>query len=511
MNDRYTPPPGADILILWLAMGTAGVQRSEAGTLLVYNNNDVGAGSLRQAVSDNQALGGGNTVVFSNVVTGTITLVASELVITNDIIIQGPGADVLTVSGNNAHRVFNLVNANVSLSGLTIAYGKTNSAFGGGLFSSGGTLTMNNCLVVSNTTPFGGNGGGVTAVGGLIASNCTFYGNGNGGNGLGGGVANIGTLVMTNCLLVANSAGGGSGGVAVSGGSDGSGGQAYGGGLYTFGPLIMVRCALANNSATGGGGGGPGSGSGGGIYNDGDLTLLNCTIASNSVSGSSFDFGGGIYHNGTTLTVRGATLSGNQADFGGGIYAGSTPDLGNTILAGNSAGNGPDGSGNINSSDYNLIQNTSGITFSGTIAHNILGRNPLLGPLADNGGLTWTMALPLNSPVADQGKNFGLTTDQRGAPRPFDYGAVGNAGGGDGSDIGAFELGSPRLNIQAAGSAAVLSWPSSYGDFSARSVANLTASNNWADVPGTPVISGSQLVLTNSPVSGTMFFQLKSR
>jgi hypothetical protein len=299
--------------------------------------------------------------------------------------------------------------------------------------------------------------------------------------------------------------------VATGGGFAGSGGQAYGGGIYSSGPLTLVRCALAKNIASGGpGGGGVGSGSGGGIYNDGDVTMLTCTIASNSASGSSFDFGGGIYQNGTTLTIRSSTIAGNQADYGGGLSVSAAADCGDTILAYNVAGTGPDCNGTINSSDYNLIQNTSGATITGTTTHNIAGQNPLLGALADNGGLSPTLAPLAGSPVLDKGKNLGSATDQRGAPRPFDFASIANAAGGDGSDIGAFELGSPILNIQKFTTNAVISWPFFYGDFTLQSVNNLTASNNWTTVPGAPVVVGSQFNVTNSAAAGNKFYRLKN-
>jgi hypothetical protein len=264
-----------------------------------------------------------------------------------------------------------------------------------------------------------------------------------------------------------------------------------------------------NSPCGGSGGGGSGSGSGGGIYNDADVTMLTCTITSNSASGSSFDFGGGIYQNGTTLTIRGSTIAGNQADYGGGLFLSAAVDCGDTILAYNVAGTGPDCSGTINSSDYNLIQNTSGATVTGTTTHNITGQNPLLGALADNGGLSPTLAPLAGSPVLDKGKNLGPATDQRGAPRPFDFLSIPNAAGGDGSDIGAFESGSPRLAIQKAGSAAVLSWPSYYGGFTVQSVTNVTLSNAWTAVAGIPVVSGSQYVFANGTLSGNKFYRLK--
>src|SRR4030095_8596622 len=185
--------------------------------------------------------------------------------------------------------------------------------------------------------------------------------------------------------------------------------------------------------------------------------------------------------------------------------------LGNTILGGNTAGSGPDCSGTLDSSDYNLIQNTSDTTITGTTTQNITGQNPLLGVLRDNGDATLTMAVPLNSPVLDRGKKFGLTTDQRGAPRPFDFPSVVNASGGDGSDIGAFEFGRPLLSIQNGGGAsAVLSWPFYYGDFSAQSTTNLLSSNSWVAVAGTPVMSGNKFFQTNSPISTNRFFRLES-
>ena len=88
--------------------------------------------------------------------------------------------------------------------------------------------------------------------------------------------------------------------------------------------------------------------------------------------------------------------------------------------------------------------------------------NLLLGPLQDNGGPTLTHALLPGSPALDAGLG-GPATDQSGAPRPVDDPAIPNASPGDGSDIGAFESGRPRLAIHKVASAAVLSWLSYYG------------------------------------------------
>ena len=95
----------------------------------------------------------------------------------------------------------------------------------------------------------------------------------------------------------------------------------------------------------------------------------------------------------------------------------------------------------FDSKGYNLIgDGNATAAFNKTGDQIIANNSPGLGHLADNGGPTETHALLAGSPAIDQGKAFGTTTDQRGKPRPFDLANVDNAPGGDGSDIGAFEL-----------------------------------------------------------------------
>lgn len=384
--------------------------------LTVTNLADNGPGTLRQAIADAAP---GDTINFA--VTGTITLTNGQLVITNNITIAGPGAASLTISGNNASRVLLVTNGTVAtISSLTIANGRapTNSS-GGGILNSG-ALTVNNCTI----------------------SNC--YAN------LGGGLRNLyGTVLLDSCSIVSNSASLGSvpsgGGLMNYGGMvtlrhsklSGNNAQTIGGAIWNYQSSVMVieDSLLSGNSAA----------NGGALRNEGSLTITNSTI-----SGNSGAVGGGIDNLTGTLTLDGCTITANSVtNAGGGIsnhggsfipyYPAATLNLYNSIVAGNSATSiGPDCNGRINSLDFNLVQNTNGCVITNLTVHNIYNQDPMLGPLANNGGPTPTHALLLGSPAIDRGSSGGLTTDQRGQPRPFRFPLL--IAPGDGSDIGAYEL-----------------------------------------------------------------------
>jgi hypothetical protein len=512
--------------------------------LYVSNNNDSGVGSMRQAILDNDGLGGGNTIYFSNNVTDTITLTSGSLVMNTSGRIVGPGAKVLAVSGNHNGRVFDLRYGPTTISGLTIRDGLVvgTDGFlglpgyderGGGIYSEY-ILTLSNCVVLSNSVfggmggsaNFGSGGNGGKAFGGglyssgisLTLSYCLFDGNtctggnggsaannsgGFGGNGLGGAVSTlVSTANIIGCEFKNGLAKGGDGAI---GNPSGVGGQGYGGALYSESIVAVSDSTIAGNTAAGGGGAGPGTGNGGGAYSFTSWGFTNCTIANNTATGGTFDSGGGLYSQGS-LTVFNCTITGNQADYGGGIAGNTT--LGNTILAGNTGANGPDGEGTFSSENYNLIQSTAGMSLVGGTSHTLTGVDPLLAPLTNNGGPTRTCALRAGSPAIDQGKNWGPATDQRGAPRPVDFPSITNPAGGDAGDIGAFELGHPTLTIQQFGTAAVLSWPSYYSDFTLESATDINAPDSWANVAGTPAVIASQNVLTNAPISGNRFFRL---
>jgi hypothetical protein len=518
-------------------------------TFTVVNNNDSGLGSLRQAISDNNNLGGGNTIVFASNVLGTITL-SSELIIDAPVIIVGPGANVLAVSGNNAVRVFSMLRGPSQINGLTIRDGLDVGSDGpagqvgfdgrgAGIYTQD-TLSVGGCTILNNRV-VGGKGGaenqGIVGKGGrglgagvynananLTLQFCVLEGNtaiggqggtatsgeaGGGGNSLGGAISTGGgTLILAVCSFVNNTSQGGQSGT---GGTPSIGGQGYGGCLYTESPTSATFTTFGNSRAVGGiGGANNGSGYGGGIYNVNTLALLSCTVASNTASGSSFDFGGGIHSDGT-LGVTNVTIAGNQADYSGGLSGNA--NAANSIFAANiGTSANPDVGGTINSFDYNLIQNFSGLNILGATTHVIIGQDPLLGPLTNNGGFARTMALRPGSPAIDKGNNFGIASDQRGAPRPFDIASVANAGDGDGSDIGAFELGFPLLRISQEESNVVLRWPEYYGDFVLESTHSLSAPVVWMPVATTPIVGpAEQFYVTNSAANGNELFRLRSR
>ena len=521
----------------------------------VLNINDNGPDSLRQILT-NVSPTEVDTVMFAPNVTNAITLTSGELALSSSVNIAGPGASLLAVSGYNSSTVFDILGGNINISGLTIRNGRAagfsgnteQSGFdgrGGGIFNQG-NLALTSCMIVSNSVTGGqggstdantagngaaGLGGGIYNIGPLSLTDCVIGYNtavggsggqagsgfaGGAGNAEGGGICSLATtLSLTRCTFLADTATGGAGGVATNGGFPGNGGQGYGGALYTDGLATVTNCTVGGSSALAGtGGGGSGSGEGGGIFDNLNLTLFRCTVASNTAAGSSYDFGGGIYDQGTNLVIRGCTIAGNLAAYGGGLDTiGSAPDLGDTILAGNaisSGGNGPDCEGTIFSSDYNLIQNTSGATITGITTHNILGQNPLLGPLQNNGGPTFTLALLPGSPAIDKGKSFGAATDQRGRPRIYDFPATANAVGGDGSDIGAFELTPPVLTIAQAGKNVLVSWPATEIGYTLESKNSPSASVLWNTVPGSPAIVAARFTVTNTPSTGGNFYRLRS-
>ena len=97
--------------------------RTVPSTFWVRNTGDAGPGSLRQAVLDAAAHPGADVIRFRPAGAGTITL-TSELLLTDELTVRGPGPARLTVSGGDATRVFDIAaGARVTIEDLTAAGG----------------------------------------------------------------------------------------------------------------------------------------------------------------------------------------------------------------------------------------------------------------------------------------------------------------------------------------------------------------------------------------------------
>jgi hypothetical protein len=188
------------------------------------------------------------------------------------------------------------------------------------------------------------------------------------------------------------------------------------------------------------------------INNGGTVTLRNCTVANNDVGSNST--ASALYLIAGTLLLENCTVAdnigANAIEIVGGTFSmGNTMVAGNTLTAGGAVANQIKGA--VTSLGYNLIGAAPNMTLTGTTTGNQLNvANALLDPdgLVLNGGPTRTIALMTGSPAIDKGKlQGGVTTDQRGRTRPFDNTSIPSATGGDGSDIGAFEVNAPEPQI----------------------------------------------------------------
>jgi len=384
-----------------------------AATITVTNGNDHGTGSLRQAIVDASS---GDTINFAANVT-TVNLSSDELVIDKNLTIAGLFAHRVTVRPNvSAFRIFHIPSSTVTvfISRLTISNGASveHRSFrgNGGGINSAGTLTLTDCIISGNYSP-GGDGGGLFNDGG--------------------------TMSVTRCTISNNSATG-----------DDFAGGGNGGGIGTFrGSVIITSSTISGNSGIISSYCNPVSGGGGGVSNFGSMTISNCTISGNSVRANGFCdygpnpvtvYGGGILNYGN-LQITSSTIAHNSASrgngpSGGGIYSSGDTTTDSSIIALNSAPTGPDFTGGaaLQSMGYNIIGNDADAIISskptdqiGTPAAPI---DPLLEPLADNGGPTLTHALQSGSPAINRGDPAAPPKDQRG------YGRAGVP------DVGAFEF-----------------------------------------------------------------------
>ncbi len=461
---------------------------AKAATITVNNTNDIGAGSLRDAITK---ANNGDTINFSIPTTDpnysagawTIALDSGDpnqpfpaydfggytttlLVISKNITIAGPGASAMVLTNSQGRRndrfhpgrLFYIApGANVTISGLTLtrpanADGDSVALeeFGAGaIFNDGGSVSISNCVITGVDTRTDGldlHGSALFNYGGnapatLYVSNCAFSNNQtdsggaydilNGNNAQDFNLKRFGgsqTLVVSNCSFTGDS---GNGTVIIN----------YAGNATIIGSSFSHSngVSVINSEAVT-----VTYGAGGSDFYPASMKIVNSTLYDNQGLETIFTSG--------SFTISDSTVTGNQSTFAdthgrhfpGGIWAfGGTANIANTIVAGNTSVTGaPDVTGNFNSLGNNLIGATDYST--GWIASDLTGSttagllDPQLDPngLQNNGGPTPTIQLQPTSPALGAGNvalaldpnNNPLLFDQRGAPRvvngKIDIGAV---------------------------------------------------------------------------------------
>ncbi len=378
---------------LWLAsLLLAFATSANAATYTVTNLSDSGTGSLRAAITSANADSAG-VVVFASGVTGTITLQSPlpnvALASTGTMTITGPGAGMLTISGNNTYQILAVATGTLNVSGISFVDGfvgpgngyNNDPGTGGALYIDiGATINVKNCNFVNNVSNYSGGGAILNEQGTLTVTGSTFAGNiVSSESGFGGAIYNLGQLKVTSTTFSSNTASFGS---AIMNYAD----SQHVGTTATISDTTFVDNVAQDVQC-------PACGPTGGIYNysGATLTVRDSTFAGNVTTVSPYD-GAGIANLGPmTLTnnifVEGAVSTECAA---GPAPAGQCPANPST----------PDANGNFDASAAVLE----------------------LMPLGYYGGLSQTLLPMPGSPVICGGATAGakdvngntLTTDQRG-------------------------------------------------------------------------------------------------
>jgi hypothetical protein len=443
----------------------------------------------------------------------TFTSSQVPLCVHADVTIHGDGASATIVDANKLDSVL-LVSANstVEVRGITLTNGVlTHDRYGlgdsgGGVFNEG-VLTLTDAAVTESFTDSvaGGiyNAGQLTLVRSAIRFNKAVQG---------GGILDERSALLT----------------VLDSTIDGNSADLDGAGIFIYGTVVIHGSTISDNTVTGNF---FSNGRGGGIslfgLAPGKATL---TITNSTLSGNHANATGGALQ----LSIDGevhlasVTIAGNSAGnpslsggTGGGIRLEGGPSgtvtMRNTLIAGNSGPSAPSDcstglGGPLNSEGYNLVQTTDGCTVSGNTTGNLLGVDPNIAVLADNGGHTLTRALLDGSPAIDAGNPAGCT-DENDAPIAKDQRGSARAADGDDDgvarcDIGAFELGSSftiaRIQPTEGGNAGSLIVIVRGGGFQPGASVKLVRSGE-ADIVGsnTTIGPGGGLAMTSFDLTGT--------
>lgn len=407
----------------------------------VVNLND-GLTSLREAIFAANIVPGADEIVFDiSTRPSSITLTQGELKITDSLKITGPGTNLLMIDASGSDptpndktgdgsRVFHVANGtdvqiDVEIAGLHITGGDI-APFGGGIWN-WENLVVRDCLINGN---YSIHGGGIFSRGRLQVIDSIVSGNtaGTGGGrdpfgGYGGGIfAN--DLILTDSMVNQNT---GRLGAGIMGGNIEIRRSEvfvnYGTGVDASGELLIVDSTIADNKARG-------------I----STQLATGTISNSTISGN---LAGGLVAFGGNIEVEHSTITGNAMRYGTGGGIESVALTGNlrvhsSIIAGNIGRDVSAQTNTIVSEGYNLIGVGTAVGAFNQAGDQTGVTDPLLGPLAYNGGPTRNHALRADSPAVNTGdpnvvgwENGVPEFDQRGEPFNRIFGSV--------IDIGSFE------------------------------------------------------------------------
>jgi beta-glucanase (GH16 family) len=359
--------------------------------ITVTNLNDSGEGSLRQALKDIAI--GGKITFEPGLAGGTIVLTTGPLVPGHSVTIDASDAPGITLDGGGVDRLL-IVDAGLE---VHVAHVTMTNGYGfqlaGGILNNG-ALSLDHVTVAGNT---------------MTTPDTGQFWQGGGGIYTGEG----GSLTLVDSAV-----------------SDNSSGWA-GGGVYSFlGSITIIeRSTISGNSA---------QDVGGGLRTLSNVTIDNSTISGNTAIGW---HGGGAFITDGVVEITNSTVANNSAPAGtaGGLFvgtftdAGATLNLTNSILANSQlpdcfAGFFGAGAVVLSSGGHNVASDNS---CNLVAAGDQPSTDPLLSPLADNGGPTFTHALDAGSPAIDAANgSLCPAVDQRGVTRPQ----------GAGCDVGSFEF-----------------------------------------------------------------------
>jgi hypothetical protein len=348
--------------------------RTVPSTFTVSNLADSGPGSLRQAILDANASPGPDLIRFGHDARdGTIVLTGGQLNITDDLTIEGTGADRLAVSGNDASRVFQIsLGVAASIDGLTVTHGHA-LLRGGGILNAG-TLTLSDAVVSDNQVvglPGVGSavdafGGGILNTGALTVSHTRFADNrskggdglpgGPGSGGLGGAIMSLGTATapatatVSHSTFFSNQAVGGAAGAGSPFTRSGLGGAV----MNDAGTFTVSHSLFLDNQAVGGFGGGPVSFGGGPVSFGAGGAIANVALVGDAI-----------------LSVRSSRFLDNRA-IGGATGAGASPQSG--------------WGGAIANFVAGIASLPVTVTATATVTHSALLRNQAIGGAGATGG-----------------------------------------------------------------------------------------------------------------------------